>query len=66
MSRLAKTPDEVRADLDRRGKSVREWAREHGFSDRIVYEVLRGRLKGRRGQTHKVAVLLGLKDGVVE
>jgi gp16 family phage-associated protein len=66
MSRLTKTLDEVRADLDRRGKSVRDWAREHGVSDRIVYELLRGRLKGRRGQTHKVAVLLGLKDGIVE
>jgi gp16 family phage-associated protein len=66
MSRLTKTLDEVRADLDRRGKSIRDWTREHGVSDRIVYEVLRGRLKGRRGQTHKVAVLLGLKHGVVE
>ncbi|MEW5782744.1 MAG: DNA-binding protein [Pseudomonadota bacterium] len=66
MSANVKTVEEVKRDLDRRGKSVREWAREHGFSERIVYEVLRGRLKGRRGQTHKVAVLLGLKDGIVE
>lgn len=61
-----KTVEEVRRDLDRRGKSVRQWAREHGLSDRIVYEVLRGRFKGRRGQAHKAAVLLGLKEGVVE
>jgi gp16 family phage-associated protein len=66
MSRSTKTLDEVRADLNRHGKSIREWAREHGVSDRIVYEVLRGRLKGRRGQAHKVAVLLGLKHGVVK
>ncbi|WP_141054599.1 DNA-binding protein [Tepidiphilus succinatimandens] len=66
MSQPTKSIDDVRREFDRRGKSVRDWAREHGFSDRIVYEVLRGRLKGRRGQTHKVAVLLGLKDGVVE
>lgn len=66
MSTSTKSIEDVKRDLDRRGKSVREWAREHGFSERIVYEVLRGRLKGRRGQTHKVAVLLGLKDGVVE
>jgi gp16 family phage-associated protein len=30
-----------------------------------VYELLRGRLKGLRGQAHKAAVLLGLKDGIL-
>lgn len=65
MTRL-RTVEEVRADFDRRGKTFRQFAREIGVSDRIVYEVLRGRFKGRRGQAHKVAVLLGLKDGIVE
>ncbi len=58
--------EEARADLDRRGKTIRQFAREIGVSDRIVYELLRGRFKGRRGQAHKAAVLLGIKDGVVE
>ncbi|RPE72511.1 gp16 family phage-associated protein [Tibeticola sediminis] len=69
MSALTKpirSPEEVRADFERRGKTIRQFAREIGVSDRIVYEVLRGRFKGRRGQAHKAAVLLGLKDGVVE
>jgi gp16 family phage-associated protein len=61
-----RTLEEARAELDRRGKSIRQFAREIGVSDRIVYEVLRGRFKGRRGQAHKAAVLLGIKDGVVE
>jgi gp16 family phage-associated protein len=61
-----RTRDEVRADFDRRGVSLRAWARQNGVSDRIVYEVMRGRFKGRRGSAHKVAVLLGLKDGVIE
>lgn len=65
MTRL-RTVEEVRADFDRRGKTFRQFAREIGVSDRIVYEVLRGRFKGRRGQAHKVAVLLGLKVGIVE
>ena len=65
MTRL-RTVEEVRADFDRRGKTFRQFAREIGVSDRIVYEVLRGRFKGRRGQAHKVAVLLGLKEGIVE
>lgn len=60
------TAAEVREDLNRRGKSVRDAAREIGVSDRIVYELLRGRFKGRRGASHKAAVLLGMKDGIVE
>lgn len=66
VTKSIRTPEEVRADFERRGKTIRQFAREIGVSDRIVYEVLRGRFKGRRGQAHKAAVLLGLKDGVVE
>lgn len=61
-----RTSDEVRAEIERRGKTIREVAQEIGVNERIVYEVLRGRFKGRRGQAHKAAVLLGLKDGIVE
>lgn len=61
-----RTPDEVRAEIERRGKTIREVAQEIGVNERIVYEVLRGRFKGRRGQAHKAAVLLGLKAGIVE
>jgi gp16 family phage-associated protein len=60
-----KTREQVRKELDRKGKSIREWAREHGLSDRTVYEVLAGRKKGRRGDAHRAAVLLGIKDGVI-
>ena len=61
-----RTAEEVKKDLCRRGKSVPEVAREIGVSPRIVYELLRGRIQGRRGQAHKAAVALGLKDGVIE
>ncbi len=60
------TSDQVRADLDRRGKSIRQAAREIGVSDRVLYELLRGRFIGKRGQSHKAAVMLGMKNGVVE
>lgn len=66
LTKSVRTPQEVRADFERRGKTIRQFAREIGVNDRIVYEVLRGRFKGRRGQAHKAAVLLGLKDGVIE
>ena len=69
MSNTAKhlrSVEEVKADLRRRGRSVPQVAAEIRVSPRIVYAVLAGRHKGLRGQAHRAAVLLGLKDGVVE
>lgn len=62
---LLKSHAQVKQEFDRRGWTVRGWAAKHGLSEHVVYEVMRGRFKGRRGQAHKAAVLLGLKDGVV-
>lgn len=55
----------ARAALDRIGITQSQLARSLGVSVKIVNEVARGRLIGRSGKTHKVAVALGLKDGVV-
>jgi gp16 family phage-associated protein len=43
------------------GVSIAEWSRANGFSLKLVYRVLSGRVKGTRGQAHKIAVALGLK-----
>jgi gp16 family phage-associated protein len=43
------------------GVNVRAWAIEHGFNPGLVYSVLRGERKCLRGQSHDVAVALGLK-----
>ncbi|MDM7457421.1 MAG: DNA-binding protein [Tepidimonas sp.] len=61
-----RTIEEARRDLERRGKSIKQFAREIGVSERIVYGLLQGRFIGRRGQAHRAAVLLGIKDGVLE
>lgn len=66
MTETTKTLQEVRADLDRHGKTIKQIANEIDVPVRIVYELLRGRFKGRRGAAHKAAVLLGLKVGIVE
>lgn len=60
-----RTPDEVRADFDRQGKTLAQFARENGLDQATVYQVLSGRKKGRRGEAHRAAVLLGLKAGEV-
>lgn len=65
MSQRTRTPEEVKAELQRRGISISGWAVAHGVSTNIVHEVLSGRKKGLRGQSHRVAVLLGLKEGEV-
>lgn len=60
-----KTGAQARAEFDRKGLSIAEWARDHGFSRSLVYEVLAGRKKCRRGDSHKIAVLLGMKHGEI-
>lgn len=62
---LTRTPEAARADLEQRGISVAAFAREHGLPYGIVYQVLTGQKKGRRGAAHTAAVLLGLKEGVI-
>jgi gp16 family phage-associated protein len=60
-----KTSVQVRAEFDRKGQSLAAWARDHGFGRSLVYEVVSGRKKCRRGQSHKIAVLLGMKHGEI-
>jgi len=43
------------------GINVREWSAQRGFNPGLVYSVLRGERKCLRGQSHDVAVALGLK-----
>lgn len=53
--------DAVRRRFYAQGKTVTDWAREHGFDVHLVYGVLNGRLRARRGESHRIAVALGLK-----
>lgn len=62
---MTRTPEEVRAEFQRNGISIASWASAHGFNTNLVFEVLAGRKKGIRGQSHQIAVLLGLKEGEV-
>jgi gp16 family phage-associated protein len=46
--------------------SIAEFSRKHGLNKNLVSDLLNGRIKGRRGEAHRAAVLLGIKDGVIE
>ncbi|WP_082451029.1 DNA-binding protein [Sphingomonas sp. Leaf22] len=43
------------------GTNVSEWARERGFSLTLVHQVLSGRRRCIRGDSHRIAVALGIK-----
>ena len=60
-----RTGAEVREEFRRTGRSVASWARAHGFEVREVHGVLSGAKRGLRGNVHKIAVLLGMKAGVI-
>lgn len=59
------SPQEARAQLSRRGQTVSSWAKANGFTPRLVFDVLKGRLQGNYGKSHRAAVLLGIKDGEI-
>lgn len=61
-----KTPEEVQEEFTRSGASIADWARKMGFNPKRVYDVLQRRSPGARGEAHRIAVKLGLKDGIAE
>jgi gp16 family phage-associated protein len=54
----------VRALIDESGVSISEWARSNGFAAGLVYAVLKGKRKCQRGQSYRIAVALGLREGI--
>lgn len=64
-ARGVRTPGDVRAEFDRLGLSIEEWAEANGVNRHTVDDLLRGKTTGRRGESHKAAVLLGMKKGVI-
>ncbi len=55
------TPDQVKAKLRARGVTCSDWARQNGYSPQKVIRLLNGYEKGHYGQSHEIAVKLGLK-----
>ncbi len=59
----AKSREQVRHEFAQRGESVAAWAAKHGLHASMVREVLAGTRPALRGETHRAAVLLGIKTG---
>nr|EIU3915819.1 DNA-binding protein [Pseudomonas aeruginosa] len=55
----------ARERLSKLGLTAKEWAEQNDISPSTVYAVLNGQKKCLRGEAHRTAVLLGIKEGVV-
>jgi len=60
-----KTREDVLAEFSNKGISIRSWAIANGLAPSVVHSLLKGRLTGRIGESHKAAVKLGMKHGEI-
>jgi gp16 family phage-associated protein len=58
------SPAQVQARFREGGVSVVDWATQNGFSPALVYAVMKGKRKCLRGESHHIAVALGMKHGI--
>ena len=65
MHNFIKSPEEVKQSFVENGQSISGWAKTHGFSRNLVYSVINSGRPCKIGNSHKIAVLLGMKNGVV-
>ena len=56
------TVDSAHQYFIKHGINRSEWCRQMGVKVQTVSDLLRGQLKGTWGESHHVAVLLGLKE----
>ena len=52
----------MRDRFEASGTNISEWARDRGFSVSLVQSVLSGNRACRRGESHRIALALGLKE----
>lgn len=55
------TPESANAWFIRHGICKTHWAQAQGIHRMVLVDLLRGKLKGLRGEAHRAAVALGLK-----
>ena len=60
-----RSPDDFRQYLADQGKTLKQWAIEHGyksdFDQNYCSRVLTGMVKAKRGKGHEIAVAMGIK-----
>ncbi|NOT66384.1 MAG: DNA-binding protein [Methylotenera sp.] len=56
------TPTQVKANLAKQGKTLRQHCEEININYRTAQSVLNGIGRGKYGESHRAAVALGLKE----
>lgn len=56
------TPEQVKENIRKQGKTLTQVAEEKGLPYRTVQALLNGTNKGHYGKAHDVAIALGLKE----
>jgi gp16 family phage-associated protein len=59
---MNKNSERVLNEFKARGVAIAAWARGEGFNPDLVYRVLRSKSLPLRGQSHLIALKLGLKQ----
>lgn len=59
---MAKSIEQVKTEFRKKGISFSDWAKENNFPPELVYRVLKMNRPPIRGESHKIAVKLGIKD----
>ncbi len=60
-----KTAEEAKNEIKKNGMTIAKWSMSNGLPPSVVYAVLKGDLQGNYGNSHKAAVLLGMKHGEI-
>lgn len=63
MSPSKEDRDAVKKRFYDAGVAIVDWAKENDFDVNLVYGVLSGRSRALRGESHEIAIALGLKKG---
>ena len=59
---MIKTIRQVRQEFSASGISIISWARDNQFSPDLVYRILNNNKIPQRGESHKIAIKLGIKE----
>ncbi|AUX84709.1 hypothetical protein C3F34_00590 [Acinetobacter sp. ACNIH2] len=59
---MVKSVQQIKNEFHSKGITFSDWAKENNFSPELVYRVLKMNRVPLRGESHKIAVRLGLKE----
>lgn len=60
-SEISNEKDRIYSMLYGQGKTLKQWAKEHGFSYQTTIRVVNGISRANRGESLQIALKLGLK-----